>query len=117
MPLSILSIGYLLSGKEVTTGELSRVLEHINPYQTPWIDNWETNGKDLPPNLRECLSHFAQFPKNLKDSEVSAKRLVALWVAEGFVPKSSDKPLESVVRKNSKDFESSKTCTKTPLNV
>nr|XP_023898073.1 probable disease resistance protein At1g59620 [Quercus suber] len=101
LPLSILSIGYLLSGKEVTTVEFSRVLEHINPYQTPWIDNWETNGKDLPPNLRECISHFAQFPK---DSEISAKRLVALWVAEGFVPKSSDKPLESVARKNLKDL-------------
>lgn len=96
LPLSILSTGYLLSGKEVTTGELSRALEHINPYQTPWIDNWETNGKDLSPNLKKCLSHFAQFPK---DSEISAKRLVALWVAEGFVDQ-TDKPLEYVAKQN-----------------
>uniref|UniRef100_A0A7N2LLN3 NB-ARC domain-containing protein n=1 Tax=Quercus lobata TaxID=97700 RepID=A0A7N2LLN3_QUELO len=98
LPLSIFSIGYLLSGKKVTTGELSRALEHINPYQTPWIDNWETNRKDLSPNLGKCLSHFAQFPK---DSEISAKRLVALWVAEEFVQK-TDKPLESVAKQNLK---------------
>ena len=93
LPLCILSHGYLLSGKEVSTKELSRVLEHVSPYQTPWSDNLETNGKDLPPHLKKCLSYYAQFPR---DYEISDRRLAALWVAEGMVKRSSDQEEESL---------------------
>lgn len=62
LPSSILNHGYLLSGKEVTSMDLSRVLEHVTPNQTPWSENLETNAKDLPPHLSQCLSYFGQFP-------------------------------------------------------
>ncbi|GMY34736.1 probable disease resistance protein At1g58602 [Fagus crenata] len=93
LPLCILSHGYLLSGKQVSTKELSRVLEHVSPYQTPWSDNLEANGKDLPPHLKKCLSYYAQFPR---DYEISDRRLAALWVAEGMVKRSSDQEEESL---------------------
>ncbi|XP_030969134.1 probable disease resistance protein At1g59620 [Quercus lobata] len=93
LPLSILNHGYLLSGKEVTTDDLSRVLEHVNPYQRPWSENLEKNKKDLHPYLSQCLSYFVKFPK---DSEISSRRLAALWVAEGLVEVSDNKPLKSV---------------------
>ncbi|XP_030969582.1 probable disease resistance protein RF9 [Quercus lobata] len=92
LPLSILNHGYLLSGKEVTTDDLSRVLEHVNPYQRPCSENLEKNKKDLHPYLSQCLSYFVKFPK---DTEISSRRLAALWVAEGLVEVSDNKPLKS----------------------
>ncbi|XP_030969592.1 probable disease resistance protein At1g58602 [Quercus lobata] len=98
LPSSILNHGYLLSGKEVTSKDLSRVLEHVTPNQIPWSENLETNAKDLPQNLSQCLSYFGQFPK---DTKISSRRLVVLWVAEGLVEQSGDKqePLKSVAEK------------------
>ncbi|XP_075665013.1 putative inactive disease susceptibility protein LOV1, partial [Castanea sativa] len=93
LPLSILNHAHLLSGKEVTTKDLSRVLEHVNPYQRPWSENLGTNEKDLPWRLSQCLSYFGKFPR---DSEISKRRLAVLWVAEGLVKESGDKPLKSV---------------------
>ncbi|GMY34779.1 probable disease resistance protein At1g58602, partial [Fagus crenata] len=88
LPLSILSHGYLLAGKEVKTEDLSRVLEQVNPYQTPWSENLERNKKDLPPYLSNCLSYIGQFPR---DSEISARRIQALWLVEGCTKQSDEK--------------------------
>ncbi|KAM3747167.1 hypothetical protein ACB098_05G015900 [Castanea mollissima] len=98
LPSSILNHGYLLSGKEVTSKDLSRVLEHVTPNQTPWSENLETNAKDFPPHLSQCLSYFGQFPR---DTKISSRRLVVLWVAEGLVKQSGEKqePLKSVAEK------------------
>ncbi|KAK4590552.1 hypothetical protein RGQ29_020919 [Quercus rubra] len=98
LPSSILSLGYLLSGKEVTSKELSRVLDHVTPNQIPWSENFETNAKDLPLHLSLCLSYFGQFPK---DAKISSRRLVVLWIAEGLVKQSGDKqePLKFVAEK------------------
>ena len=99
LPLSILRLGYLLSGtKRVTSEELSRVLKHMDHNQTPWLETLELNEKDLPSYLRQCLSYFGLFPR---DSEIPARRLVALWVAEGLAKPSGDElePLESVAKK------------------
>ncbi|KAL0009834.1 hypothetical protein SO802_004942 [Lithocarpus litseifolius] len=97
LPLTILSYGYLLSGKIVTIKDLTRVLDHVSPYQTPWLENFERHVKDLflDPRLPKCYSYFAQFPR---DSEIASRRLIALWVAEGLVQQKDDKqePLESV---------------------
>ncbi|GMY34750.1 putative disease resistance protein At1g50180 [Fagus crenata] len=88
LPLSIFRLGYLLSGKEVTAEELSRVLEHINIHnQTPWSETLDINVEDLPLHLKQCLSYLGHFPR---DSEIPKGRLLALWVAEGFAQQSGD---------------------------
>ncbi|KAK7847869.1 putative disease resistance rpp8-like protein 2 [Quercus suber] len=80
LPLSIFRLGYLFSGtKNVTNEESLNVLDHIDHNQTPWTEIMDFDVKDLP--LRQCLSYFGHFPK---DTETSARRLVALWVAEGL---------------------------------
>ncbi|KAM4099776.1 hypothetical protein ACB094_05G017300 [Castanea mollissima] len=99
LPLSILRLGYLLSGmKNVTSEQLLRVLEHIDHNQTPWSEIVDFNEKDLGPHLKKCLSYFGLFPR---DSETSTRRLVALWVAEGLVQQTAaeQEPLESVAKK------------------
>lgn len=79
LPLLILHFGYLMSGKKVTLEELLIALEHINHARTPWSEILYINEEDLSLNLRQCLSYFAHFPR---DSEISARRLTTLWVAE-----------------------------------
>ncbi|KAM6601702.1 hypothetical protein CsatA_021311 [Cannabis sativa] len=85
LPLAILRLGYLLSGKEVTKEELSVVLQRVTQgqNQTPWMAVKDTIKEDLPfqPDLENCLSYFELFPR---DFEISARRLVALWVARGL---------------------------------
>ncbi|EXB23829.1 Disease resistance protein RPM1 [Morus notabilis] len=85
LPLAILRLGYLLSGKSVTEEELSVVLERVSQvhYQQPWVSTWDTNKEYLQsqPVLEKCLSYFELFPR---DFEVPARRLVALWVAQGL---------------------------------
>ncbi|XP_050289581.1 uncharacterized protein LOC126727699 [Quercus robur] len=98
LPLSILRLGYLFSGtKNVTYEELLKVLDHIDHNQTPWTEIMDFDVKDLPLHLRQCLSYFGLFPK---DSETSARKLVALWVAEGLVTPSGveQEPPELVAR-------------------
>ncbi|XP_030969577.1 disease resistance protein RPM1-like [Quercus lobata] len=99
LPLSILHLGYLFSGmKNVTYEELLKVLDHIDHNQTPWTEIMDFDVKDLPPHLRQFLSYFGLFPK---DSETSARRLVALWVAKGLIKPSGIKqePPDLVARK------------------
>ncbi|KAI5678162.1 hypothetical protein M9H77_09112 [Catharanthus roseus] len=42
----------------------------------------EHSYNNLPDHLRPCLLYFGAFPE---DAEVEAKRLIWLWIAEGFV--------------------------------
>ncbi|GMN36879.1 hypothetical protein TIFTF001_006364 [Ficus carica] len=85
LPLAILRLGYLLSGKRVTKEELSVALERVSQghYQQPWVSTWDNNKEDLQSqlNLGKCLSYFELFPR---DFEIPARRLVALWVARGL---------------------------------
>ncbi|KAK4591343.1 hypothetical protein RGQ29_021518 [Quercus rubra] len=100
LPLSILRVGYLLSGKDVTSEEFSRVLELMDHNPTPWSETLASNEKYLSPHLEKCLSYFRLFPR---DSETPARRLVALWVAEGLTEAQQigdeQKPPESIAKK------------------
>nr|POE60667.1 putative disease resistance protein [Quercus suber] len=101
LPLSILRVGYLLSGKEVTSEDFSRVLEIMDHNQTSWSETLPSNDeKDFPQELVKCLSYFGLFPK---DSETPARRLVALWVAEGLAKAQQigdeQKPPEFIAKK------------------
>ncbi|KAJ7963272.1 Disease resistance protein [Quillaja saponaria] len=94
LPLAILSLGYLLSGKDVNEKELERALERINQgnNQTPWIENKEKNYGDLinedSTGPSDChLSYLRLFPR---DFEIPARRLITLWVAEGLVSSGGD---------------------------
>ncbi|KAJ7963277.1 Disease resistance protein [Quillaja saponaria] len=107
LPLAILSLGYLLSGKDVNEKELERALERINQgnNQTPWIENKEKNYGDLinedSTGPSDChLSYLRLFPR---DFEIPARRLITLWVAEGLVSSGGDaaeKSLQELIDRN-----------------
>lgn len=47
----------------------------------------------LPRHLKACFLYFGVFPE---DTEVHVKRLIELWVAEGFLKEAADTSLESI---------------------
>ncbi|XP_072978401.1 disease resistance protein RPM1-like [Typha angustifolia] len=89
LPLAIVSVGRLLSSLgQQTESEWSRVYHRFN-----W--DFEQNSsledlrnvlylsyKDLPTYLRSCFLYCSMFPE---DYLLSKKRLIRLWIAEGFV--------------------------------
>ncbi|CAI9118626.1 OLC1v1020219C1 [Oldenlandia corymbosa var. corymbosa] len=53
----------------------------------------EVSCKHLPDNLKACFLYFVVFSE---DQEVSVRRLLRLWMAEGFVRKNTSMRLEDV---------------------
>ncbi|KAF4399372.1 hypothetical protein G4B88_022455, partial [Cannabis sativa] len=90
LPLAILRLGYLLSGKKVSCDVLSRVLVRVSQgdqNKAPWIEIRDVNKSQYlrgqpSTDFDKCLSYFELFPW---DFEIPVRRLVALWVAEGLV--------------------------------
>ncbi|KAF2300259.1 hypothetical protein GH714_011118 [Hevea brasiliensis] len=77
----IKKLGGLLSDKDATYEEWSRVLEQLNQNEGPWSGTLSEINKNLPLYLRRCLFYFGLFPE---DFEIPARRLICLWVAEGL---------------------------------
>ncbi|KAJ9178341.1 hypothetical protein P3X46_010232 [Hevea brasiliensis] len=81
LPKVILKLRELLSQRDATLEEWSRVLDRLNQDQEPWLEILDEINKYLPLYLRRCLFYFGLFPVGRK---IPARRLIALWVAEGL---------------------------------
>uniref|UniRef100_A0A199UAD7 NB-ARC domain-containing protein n=1 Tax=Manihot esculenta TaxID=3983 RepID=A0A199UAD7_MANES len=81
LPWVIVELSELLSQKDATLKEWSKVLDHLNQDQEPWLKILDEINKHLPLHLRRCLFYFGLFPAGFK---IPARRLIALWVAEGL---------------------------------
>lgn len=101
LPLALVTIGHMMSRKERTLLEWRRVLGSIS--REFW--NGDNDGvrrallfsyKDLPYPLRLCFLFFSVFPH---DSEISRKRLVRLWLAEGVIQEERGEVAEDVAEK------------------
>ncbi|TVU34914.1 hypothetical protein EJB05_16770, partial [Eragrostis curvula] len=96
LPLAIIAAGSMMSTKEKTDTEWSRVLESIQKD----LRNGEmgvqqallVSYRNLPHHLKPCFLLLSVIPY---DSEISRKKLVRLWIAEGFVQEKDDKTLEA----------------------
>ncbi|KAJ3678469.1 hypothetical protein LUZ60_002272 [Juncus effusus] len=99
LPLALVVVG----------GQLSmRVPATNNAWKSVILTmNWLKEGKDcteifassyedLPVELRSCFMYFASFPE---DHEYSAEFLTWLWIAEGFIPPSSDPGIMETISK------------------
>nr|XP_048333208.1 probable disease resistance protein RXW24L isoform X2 [Ziziphus jujuba var. spinosa]XP_048333212.1 probable disease resistance protein RXW24L isoform X2 [Ziziphus jujuba var. spinosa] len=88
LPLAILHLGYLMLGNEATIEHLKRVIDYTKTYIQPLLDALKgTTSGDVPGHLINCLSYFKLFPDNF---EISARRLVTLWVAEELIQRRED---------------------------
>ena len=90
LPSQILKMSDLLSHKDVTHEEWSRVLrgEQLNEDQIQsWSGMLDTINNNLPSYLRRCLFYFVIFPAEFG---IPVRRLVVLWVAESLVHQTED---------------------------
>uniref|UniRef100_A0A0E0LZ30 Disease resistance protein RPM1-like n=1 Tax=Oryza punctata TaxID=4537 RepID=A0A0E0LZ30_ORYPU len=88
LPLAVVAIGSLLSHKRTDENEWKSFFCHFNWQLTnnPEL-NFVTNVLNLsfdclPGNLRNCFLYCSLFPE---DYEIRRKRIIRLWIAEGFV--------------------------------
>ncbi|KAF2300230.1 hypothetical protein GH714_010860 [Hevea brasiliensis] len=81
LPAVIVKLAELLSHTDATLEEWSRVLDQLNQDEEPWSGVLEEIKNYLPLYLRRCLFYFGLFPAGYK---IPARRLIALWVAEGL---------------------------------
>ncbi|KAJ9189181.1 hypothetical protein P3X46_000507 [Hevea brasiliensis] len=81
LPTVIVKLAELLSQRDETLDEWSRVLDQLNEVEEPWSEVLEEINNYLPLYLRRCLFYFGLFPPGYK---IPARRLIALWVAEGL---------------------------------
>ncbi|OMO66079.1 Disease resistance protein [Corchorus olitorius] len=82
-PLAIVLMGGLLSAKELTDSEWLKVFEQVNAKD----DILALSYHELPSYLKPCFLYMGLFPKAI---EIPIRRLIHLWVAEGFVTSLSD---------------------------
>lgn len=94
LPLAIVVLGGLLSRKEASFNEWLKVLQsvHWQLRQEPTLceEILALSYSDLPYYLKSCFLYLGLFPE---DFEISARRLILLWIAEGFVqPRGQEQP-------------------------
>ncbi|XP_009600340.1 putative late blight resistance protein homolog R1C-3 [Nicotiana tomentosiformis] len=88
LPIAIILIGSLLARLDKKRGYWTKVAKRLSASakvagEAEWyIDIIESNYKHLPHHLKPCFLYFGLF---LEDEEVSVKKLIRMWVAEGFV--------------------------------
>ncbi|XP_018728656.2 probable disease resistance RPP8-like protein 2 [Eucalyptus grandis] len=97
LPLAVIVLGGLLAVNKWET-----VHRNINLYFCDKSDVFKVlafSYDDLPWNLKPCFIYLASFPE---DVEIPVKRVLRMWIAEGFVPFDSfdeekDTTIEDVV--------------------
>ncbi|KAJ4809059.1 Disease resistance family protein [Rhynchospora pubera] len=93
LPLALIVLGGIISTKDQTYHAWKRVFDTMD---------WHLDGKDcmnvlamsyedMPYYLKSCFLYLASFPE---DYEITATRLVNMWVAEGFIPQQDRKTME-----------------------
>ncbi|KAK3225679.1 hypothetical protein Dsin_005541 [Dipteronia sinensis] len=98
LPLAIVVLGGLLSRKEATYSKWHKVLQSIQwqltQDPTKCVDILKLSYQELPFYLKSSFLYAGLFPE---DYEISARKLILLWVAEGFVKPRGRESMEDVV--------------------
>ncbi|KAI4327660.1 hypothetical protein L6164_020095 [Bauhinia variegata] len=100
LPLAVIVVGGLLSRKRGSTEEWMQVLKNISWHLLEGDSRiagiLTLSYKDLPPHLKSCFLYLGLFPE---DMTIQKKKLVRLWVAEGFLPQEGEETAEGVAQK------------------
>ncbi|XP_020093085.1 disease resistance protein RPM1-like [Ananas comosus] len=99
LPLAIVSLGNLLSLGRNSETELKRVYDQLNwelanrPILDPVRNILNLSFNYLPKYLRNCILSCSMFPE---DFLLKRKRLIRLWIAEGFAVERGSRTAEEV---------------------
>ncbi|XVF47010.1 hypothetical protein PTKIN_Ptkin03bG0074700 [Pterospermum kingtungense] len=98
LPLAIATLGGLMSSKKLMA-DWKRVHDNLNweLINNPDLELVKTisllSYHELPFQLKHCFLYCSMFPE---DYEIGRKRLIRLWMAEGFLERVNDAPPEAV---------------------
>ncbi|KAI3728280.1 hypothetical protein L6452_16914 [Arctium lappa] len=91
LPLAILVISGLLAKTEKTVEWWTRVLDSIGSYLVgdpeQCMNTLALSYNHLPQHLKSCFLYFGAFPE---DFEIDVRKLLWLWVAEGFIKSATE---------------------------
>ncbi|KAI3462427.1 hypothetical protein Pfo_019090 [Paulownia fortunei] len=97
LPLAVVVIAAVLANMESrkslwneVAGSLS---SQISKDPNKCVNILELSYKHLPVHLKPCFLYFGAFPE---DMEISARKLISLWIAEGFIQEEDQKSLRDV---------------------
>uniref|UniRef100_M1BWI5 Disease resistance protein n=2 Tax=Solanum tuberosum TaxID=4113 RepID=M1BWI5_SOLTU len=99
LPLAIVLIGGLLARLDKKKGYWTKVAQWLSASakvagEAEWyMDIIELSYKHLPSYLKLCFRYFGMF---LEDEEVSVKKLMRIWAAEGYVQNNEVRSAEIV---------------------
>ncbi|XP_019175693.1 PREDICTED: putative late blight resistance protein homolog R1A-10 [Ipomoea nil] len=96
VPLVIVLIGELLATLNNSQRQWEDILLTISSFKDPLellSCVIEVCFNSLPTHLKPCFLYFGVFPDN---TEIHVKKLIKLWVAEGFVNPEMNKSLEEI---------------------
>ncbi|CAA2985446.1 late blight resistance homolog R1A-3 isoform X1 [Olea europaea subsp. europaea] len=68
---------------------------HISEIPEKCIQILQLSYNHLPMHLKPCFLYFGAFKE---DMEILVRKLISLWVAEGFIKKEKQKNIEDVAR-------------------
>ncbi|XP_073152508.1 putative late blight resistance protein homolog R1A-3 [Henckelia pumila] len=95
LPLSVVVIASVLANldkKETLWQEVAKSIKsHVSENLNQCLNILDLSYKHLPEQLKVCFLYFGVFPE---DEEISVKKLISMWIAEGFVHKKDQKSLE-----------------------
>ncbi|KAM0033720.1 putative P-loop containing nucleoside triphosphate hydrolase, leucine-rich repeat domain superfamily [Helianthus debilis subsp. tardiflorus] len=95
LPLAILVISGLLAKTEKSVEFWTQVLDSIGSYivsdSEQCMNTLSLSYNHLPQHLKSCFLYFGAFEE---DFEIDVRKLMWLWVAEGFVKPGTDKVAE-----------------------
>jgi chaperonin cofactor prefoldin len=93
LPLSIVVLGGVLANKEKTYRTWSKVIADVNWYLTECKDILALSYTHLPRRLKPCFLFFGTYPE---DFEIHVRKLIQLWIAEGFIQHIGKRNIEDV---------------------
>ncbi|XP_059430386.1 putative late blight resistance protein homolog R1B-17 [Corylus avellana] len=97
LPLSIVVLAGILTNKEKSFHIWSKYVGHVTTFLARDDDICPKilflSYTDLPMFLKPCFLYFGIFPE---DIEIPVRRLMHLWVAEGFIQHNDDRNIEDV---------------------
>lgn len=102
LPLPIVLLGDFLSRQPNDKSSWSKILQNMEWQLSQGPEScYGILGlsyiNDLPHSLKFCFLYLGTFPK---DSDIDAKRLILLWMAEGLVQPRGEETLEEVAEDN-----------------
>ncbi|WVZ49214.1 hypothetical protein U9M48_000591 [Paspalum notatum var. saurae] len=95
LPLAIVLLSGLMQTKEYPN-EWQAVFDHLKANKSKRLDSILVMCfDDLPHDLKSCFLYFAALPMN---TPIEARKLICMWMAEGFLRPKDGKTMEKVGR-------------------